>query len=198
MFPPDILRYMHKTILDEEEEERRKEITAKEKLPGIFKGDPSEAEHFIYKFATYFMAHDEEPVLASPVARAALTLSQIKGEEVDQWVVQQLQWLKLQDQQDPKVGSAFIEAFFEQFVPKGRWQSIARIEMKWPHIDEYISNFEKAHVHNKQPLKGIDWAQRFIEGLAGSIKRAMMDKFQTYEKAKEQAHHIMGIQKLLH
>ena len=168
------------------------------KLPGIFEGDPSEAEHFIYKFATYFMAHDEKLVLASPVARAALTLSQVKGEEVDQWVDQQLQWLELQDQQDPKVGSTFIEAFFKQFVPKGRWQSIARIEMKWPHIDEYISNFEKAHVHNKQPLKGIDQAQRFIEGLAGSIKRAMTDKFQTYKKAKKQACHIVGIQKLLH
>ena len=102
------------------------------------------------------LLHDDEPVLASPVARVALTLSQVKGEEVDQWVDQQLQWLKLQDWQDPKVGSTFVEAFFKQFVPKGRWQNVTRIEMKWPYIDEYISNFEKAHIHRKQPLKGID------------------------------------------
>ena len=70
--------------------------------------------------------------------------------------------------------------------------------MKWPHIDEYISDFKKAHVHGRQLLKGIDRVQQFIEGLAGSVKRAMMDKFQTYEKAKKQASHIMGIQKLLH
>ena len=70
--------------------------------------------------------------------------------------------------------------------------------MKWTYIDEYISDFKKAHVHSRQPLKGIDWAQWFIEGLAGSVKRAMMDKFQTYKKAKKQASHIMGIQKLLH
>ena len=144
------------------------------------------------------MAHDDEPVLASPVARVALTLSRVKGEEVDQWVDQQLQWLELQDWQDPKVGSAFVEAFFKQFVPKGRWQSIARIEMKWPYIDEYISDFEKAYVHSKQPLKGIDRVQQFIEGLTGSVKRAMTDKFQTYEKVKKQASHIIGIQKLLH
>ena len=126
MFPPDILMYMHKTILNEEEEECRVEAMAREKLPEIFEGNPSEAEDFIYQFVAYFIAHNNEPVLASPVASIALTLSQVKGEEVDQWVDQQLQWLKLQDQQDPKVGSAFVEAFFEQFVPKGRWQSIAR------------------------------------------------------------------------
>ena len=153
---------------------------------------------FIYEFAAYFMAHNNEPVLASPVVRVALTLFRVKGEEVDEWVDQQLQWLKLQDWQDLGVGSAFIEAFFKQFVPKGRWQSIARIEMKWPYINEYISNFEKAHVYGKQLLKGIDWAQQFIEGLTGSVKRAMTNKFQTYEKVKKQASHIVGIQKLLH
>ena len=198
MFSPDILKYMHKTVLKEEEEEQKREIAAKEKLPEIFKGNPSEAENFIYEFAAYFMAHDDEPVLASPVARVALTLSRVKGEEVDQWVDQQLQWLKLQDQQDLRVRSAFVEAFFEQFVPKGRWQSIARIEMKWPYIDECISDFEKAYVHSKQLLKGIDQVQQFIKGLAGSVKRAMTDKFQTYKKAKRQASHIVGIQKLLH
>ena len=198
MFSPEVLMYMCKAILKEEEEECRMEATAKEKLLEIFEGNPSEAEHFIYQFAAYFIAHNEEPVLASPVARVALTLSWVKGEEVDQWVDQQLQWLKVQDQQDPKVGSTFVEAFFEQFMPKGRWQNVTRIEMKWPYIDEYISNFEKAHVHSKQPLKGIDWAQQFIKGLAGSVKRAMTNKFQTYQTAKKQASHIVGIQKLLH
>ena len=155
MFSPDVLRYMHKTDLKEEEEQRR-EITAKEKLLEIFEGNPSKAENFIYEFVAYFMAHDDKPVLASPVTRVALTLSRVKGEEVDQWVDQQSQWLELQDWQDLRVGNIFIEAFFEQFMPKGRWQNIARIEMKWPHIDEYISDFEKAHIHGKQPLKGIN------------------------------------------
>ena len=86
---------------------------AKEKMPGIFEGNPSKAEHFIYEFAAYFMAHSKELVLASPVTQVALTLLCIKGEEVDQWVNQQLQWLELQDQQDPRVGNAFVEAFFK-------------------------------------------------------------------------------------
>ena len=153
------------------------EAAAKEKLPEIFKGNPSEAEHFIYQFTTYFMAQDNELVIASPVVRVALILSCIKGEEVDQWVNQHLQWLELQDWQDLKVGSTFVKAFFEQFVPKGRWQSTTKIEMKWPHINEYISNFKKTHVYSKQPLKGINQVQQFIKGLAGSVKRAMMDKF---------------------
>ena len=112
---------MCRAILNEEKEECKAEAATKEKLPEILGGDPSEAKHFIYQFTAYFMAYDDEPILASPVAWVALTLSCVKGEEVDQWVDQQLQWLELQDCQDPKVGSAFIEAFFEQFVPKGRW-----------------------------------------------------------------------------
>ena len=148
MFPPEVMMYMCRAILNKEEEECRKEATAKERLPEIFKGNPSEAEHFIYEFAAYFMAHNEESVLASPVAQVALTLSCIKGEDVDLWVDQQLQWLEVQDHQDPKVGEAFVEAFFKQFVPKGRWQTIARIEMKWPYIDEYIFDFEKTYVHS--------------------------------------------------
>ena len=147
---------MHKAVLKEEEEEQRRKIAAKEKLLKIFEGNPSKDEDFIYKFAAYFMAHNNEPVLASPVTRVVLTLSRVKGEEVDQWVDQQLQWLKLQDWQDPRVRSTFVEAFFKQFVPKGRWQNIARIEMKWPYIDEYISDFKKAHIHGRQLLKGID------------------------------------------
>ena len=83
-------------------------------------------------------------------------------------------------------------------MPKGRWQTIARVEMKWPYIDEYISDFERTHIHSMQPLRGIEWAQQFIEGLPGSVKRAMTDKFQTYEKAKKEAHCIVGVQKLLH
>ena len=55
MFPPDVLMYMCKAILNKEEEECRMEATAKEKLPEIFEENPSEAEHFIYQFAAYFM-----------------------------------------------------------------------------------------------------------------------------------------------
>ena len=108
MFPPEVLMYMCQAILNEEEEECRIAITAKEKLLKIFEGNPSKAEHFIYEFAAYFMAHDDELVLASPVAQVALMLSQVKGEEVDQWVNQQLQWLELQDRQDLRVGDTFV------------------------------------------------------------------------------------------
>ena len=113
MFPPEVLMYMCRAVLNEKEEEYWKEVTAKEKLPEIFEGNPSKAEHFIYEFTAYFMAYDNELVLVSPVAWVALTLSCIKGEEVDQWVDQQLQWLELQDQQDLRVGNAFVEAFFK-------------------------------------------------------------------------------------
>jgi hypothetical protein len=98
MFSPDVLKYMHK-VLDKEEEQERCEAalmpSEEIRLPKIFRGDPTEAEQFIYQFAAYFMAHDDEPRLALPAARAALTLTRIRGEEVDQWVDRQLDWLEL-------------------------------------------------------------------------------------------------------
>jgi hypothetical protein len=144
------------------------------------------------------MAHDDEPRLASPAARAALTLTRIRGEEVDQWVDRQLDWLELQDRNDPRVGEAFIQAFFEEFVPKNKWQSTVQVQMKWPFIDEYISNFERAYVHKKMPLKGVERVQRFIEGLTSSVKQALPDKFRTYEQVRAQASRIVNIQKVLH
>src|SRR5580692_1455241 len=201
MFSPDVLRYMRKTLDKEEEQERREATpTAPEeiKLPKIFGGDPTEAEQFIYQFAAYFMAHDDEPRLASPAARAALTLTCIQGEEVDQWVDRQLDWLELQDHNDPQVGEAFVQAFFEEFVPKNKWQSTMQVQMKWPFIDEYILDFKKAYVHKKMPLKGVERVQRFIKGLTSPVKRALPDKFRTYEQVRTQASHIVGMQKILH
>src|SRR5580692_8744605 len=104
MFSPDVLRYMCKALDKEEEQERHKAapMALKEiELLKIFGGNPTEAEQFIYQFAAYFMAHDDEPRLASPAARAALTLTCIRGEEVDQWVDRQLDWLELQDRNNP-------------------------------------------------------------------------------------------------
>src|SRR5580692_1564784 len=144
------------------------------------------------------MAHNDEPRLASPAARAALTLTRIRGEEVDQWVDRQLDWLELQDRNDPQVGEAFVQAFFEEFVPKNKWQSTAQVQMRWPFIDEYISDFEKAYIHKKMPLKGVERVQRFIEGLTSPVKRALPDKFRTYEQVRTQASRIVGMQKILH
>src|SRR5580704_16812939 len=201
MFSPDVLKYMHK-VLDKEEEQERHETApmAPEeiRLPKIFGGDPTEAEQFIYQFAAYFMAHDDEPRLASPAARAALTLTHIRGEEVDQWVDRQLDWLELQDRNNPQVGEAFVQAFFEEFMPKNKWQSTVQVQMKWPFIDEYISDFERAYVHKKMPLKGVERMQRFIEGLTSPVKRALPDKFRTYEQVRTQASRIVGMQKILH
>src|SRR5580692_9120554 len=144
------------------------------------------------------MAHDDEPRLASPAARAALTLTRIRGEEVDQWVDRQLDCLELQDRNDPRVGEAFVQAFFEEFVPKNKWQSTVQVQMKWPFIDEYIFDFEKAYIHKKMPLKGVECVQCFIKGLAGSVKRALPDRFRTYKQVQTQASCIVDVQKILH
>ena len=79
MLPPSVLQYMRQEVLREEaaeqQQERERAEAARVKLPEIFVGDTSKAEEFIYQCAAYFLAHDDEPRLASPAARVALTLT---------------------------------------------------------------------------------------------------------------------------
>ena len=62
-------------------------------LPMIFKGDFSKAESFIWEFSTYILVNHDVPALASFIWRTTITLTCIKGPEVNQWTKQQLDWL---------------------------------------------------------------------------------------------------------
>ena len=62
-------------------------------LPTIFKGDCSKAESFLREFFTYLLVNYDVPALASFIKWIAITLTCIKGPEVNQWTQQQLEWL---------------------------------------------------------------------------------------------------------
>ena len=52
-------------------------------LPTIFEGDCSKAESFIREFSTYLLVNHDIPALASFIQRIAITLTCIKGSEVN-------------------------------------------------------------------------------------------------------------------
>ena len=52
-------------------------------LPTIFEGDHSKAESFLREFSTYLLVNYDIPALASFIKRIAITLTCIKGPEVN-------------------------------------------------------------------------------------------------------------------
>ena len=140
-------------------------------LPTIFEGDCSKAESFLREFSTYLLVNYDVPALASFIKRITITLTCIKGPEVNQWTQQQLEWLMtLQPADDTNaMYQQFIANFHAHFMDSQKAQR-ARIElqtlkMTWPEIDEYISKFESiTHEAGYNPADH-NTMQQFLQGL---------------------------------
>ena len=59
----------------------------------IFEGDCLKAESFLREFSTYLLVNYDIPALTSFIKRITITLTCIKGPEVNWWTQQQLEWL---------------------------------------------------------------------------------------------------------
>ena len=100
-------------------------------LPTIFEGDCSKAESFLQEFSTYLLINYNVPALASFIKRIAITLTCIKGPEVNWWTQQQLEWLMtLQPADDTNtMYQQFITNFRNCFMDSQKAQR-ARIELQ--------------------------------------------------------------------
>ena len=171
-------------------------------LPTIFEGDCSKAESFLREFSTYLLINYDVPALASFIKRIAITLTCIKGLEVNQWTQQQLEWLMtLQPMDDNNtMYQQFITNFCNCFMDSQKAQR-ARIElqmlkMTWPEIDEYISKFESiAHKAGYNPGDH-NTMQQFLQGLPQSIGQKVLEDttIETYDQMKKKAISIMASQ----
>ena len=164
-------------------------------LPTIFEGDHSKAESFLREFSTYFLVNYDVPALASFIKRIAITLTCIKGPEVNRWTQQQLEWLMtLQPANNTNaMYQQSITNFCAHFMDSQKAQR-ARIElqmlkMTWPEIDEYISKFESiAHEAGYNPADH-NMMQQFLQGLPQSIGQKVLKDttVKTYNQMKKKA-----------
>ena len=99
-------------------------------LPMIFEGDHLKAESFLREFSTYLLINYDIPALTSFIKRIAITLTCIKGPEVNRWMQQQLKWLMtLQPADDNNTTyQQFIANFHAHFMDSQKAQR-ARIEL---------------------------------------------------------------------
>ena len=161
----------------------------------IFEGDCSKAKRFIREFSTYLLVNHDVPALASFIQRIAITLTCIKGLEVNWWTEQQLDWLMALQPADDNLTTCqqFIQNFCNCFMDSQKVQR-ARIElqglkMSWPEIDEYISKFKSiAHEAGYNPADQ-NTMQQFLQGLPQSIGQKVLKDMtiETYEQMKWKA-----------
>ena len=171
-------------------------------LPTIFEGDCSKAESFLQEFSTYLLVNYDIPALASFIKRITITLTCIKGLEVNQWTQQQLEWLMTLQPMDNNntTYQQFIMNFRNHFMDSQKAQR-ARIElqtlkMTWPEIDEYISKFKSiAHKAGYNPADH-NTMQQFLQGLPQSIGQKVLEDtaIETYDQMKKKAINVTASQ----
>ena len=175
-------------------------------LPTIFEGDRSKAESFLREFSTYLLVNYDVPALTSFIKRITITLTCIKGPEVNQWTQQQLEWLMTLQPADDNNATyqQFIVNFHACFMDSQKAQRV-RIElqtlkMTWLEIDEYISKFESiAHKAGYNPADP-NTMQQFLQGLPQSISQKVLEDtaVKTCEQMKKKAISVTGSQRIIH
>ena len=118
-------------------------------LPQIFTGDRTKATEFIEEVKGYIQLNQDVPGFNSPIKKAALTLTLIKGPEVTGWVRNMGHWI---DQLNPTLDNVpfvweqFLREFARQFHDSQQEErariKLENLRMTFPDIDGYISQFE--------------------------------------------------------
>jgi hypothetical protein len=145
-------------------------------LPSPFTGDRSRADEFLTNMQAYFRLNIKNAQIRSPMTRVAMCLSNMEGPDIEEWKRDVGKWFdKLNPDIDdrPGVWLTFEEEFKEQFKdsqrePRARME-LQELEMKWPLIDKYVSDFEKLARMSGYNHTNPETMHYFMGGLPKSI-----------------------------
>ena len=164
-------------------------------LPQIFTGDCTRADDFIKEVRGYLCLNQDVAGFNSPMKKVSLTLTLIKRPEVARWVQDMGRWI---DQLDPVIDNVplvweqFLHEFAQQFQDSQR-EDRARIKieslcMRFPEIDEYISQFEEMARQAGYTQGSPETTQLFLKGLTKSILEDILKHpfLHGYQAIKEQ------------
>jgi len=127
--------------------------------PTEFNRDQAKADQFMNELQHYFHMNATVPGLQSWICCIAIALTFIKGLTVDEWALNQGDWVDRLDpliEDVPNVWTNFLLEFRKQFQDmqaeeRARLQ-IEGMKMKWPDIDQYIQDFERVTRRAEYPL----------------------------------------------
>jgi hypothetical protein len=114
--------------------------------PVHFEGNCTRAEEYIDEVTDHFLLNHQHIPFQSTITRVAYTLSHVKGPQTATWRHNMGRWLANQpDNQDTY--DQFIAQFCAQFMDSQKElrarNKLTTLHMTWPHIDQYIVDFEQ-------------------------------------------------------
>jgi hypothetical protein len=119
-------------------------------LPSAFNGDRARAEEFLMNMKAYFRLNIKNSQLRSPMTRVAMCLNNMEGPEIEEWKIDMGKWFdSLNPNHDDRIGvwNTFEAEYHTQFEDSQRETTargeLQKLEMTWPLVDKYVSNFEK-------------------------------------------------------
>ena len=164
-------------------------------LPAIFDGDRARADDFIDELKAYIRLNRTIPGMESYIKRVSLALTLIKGHLVAGWTRDMGAWVDALGPQDdiPAVWDQFLDEFDAQFMDTQQAErarmALQSLQMKWPEIDQYITNFEQlAHKANYM-VGNKETVQFFVQGLVHRVTEDVLKPplVRTYAVIKERA-----------
>jgi len=165
-------------------------------LPQTFDRDRTKAEDFIEEVKSYFHINYDIAGFNLPMKQMAFTLTLIKGPDVARWTRNMGEVLDALDplvDNIPAVWDQFLYEFSTQFQDsqkEGRaWQKLENLQIKFPDINGYISQFEELARQANYTQGNNETIQFFIRGLSRPILEDVMKAPfpHTYQKYKERA-----------
>ena len=164
--------------------------------PAIFTGDHTKADDFIEEVKAYFCVNQDVAGFNSPIKKVAFTLTLIKGDEVARWVKDMGTWIDGLDhihQNFPIVWTQFLDEFETQFQDLNKQQrariALEKCCMQWPHISQYISDFEKYARQAGYTQGDAETTDLFLKGLPTRVLADVLKPpyAQGYEDTKQKA-----------
>jgi Retrotransposon gag protein len=165
-------------------------------LPQTFTGDCTQADNFIEEVKGYLRLNRDVAGFDSPMKKIAFTLTLIKGPDVTGWIHDigdMLDHLDPDTDNVPALWQQFLYEFEVQFqdTQKEEWarDKLENLRMKFPHIDQYITEFEELARQAGYTTGNPETTHIFIKGLMQSV---MEDVFKaptltTYNEIKFKA-----------
>ena len=176
-------------------------------LPEIFTGDRTKATEFIEEVKGYIRLNQDVPGFNSPIKKAALTLTLIKGPEVAGWVCNMGHWI---DQLNPTIDNVpvvweqFLLEFARQFHDSQQEDrahiKLENLRISFPDIDGYISQFEDLARQAGYTKGNLETTQLFLSGLDRSTLEGVLRPPFTYgyQAIKERAIESIRSTQLVH
>ena len=124
----------------------------------------------------YMMANHRVLGFESPIRRIVITLTFIKGPQVNGWVEGILQALEQLNPIEDNVKYTYIDflaCFEEQFADSTKQEmaqaSLDHLKFRFPHINQYISNFETLAGKVGYSIGSREMMNFFLKGLNSTL-----------------------------